>query len=193
MASSPVALIAGLGNPGPGHRDDRHNVGFWAVDALCRQEGVALREETRFKGCVGRAAAGYRVLKPMTWMNASGESVAACAAYWRIAPDAIIVVHDDLDLSVGTVRLKCGGGHGGHNGLRSVEQMLGSRNFVRVRIGIGHPGPGRDVSGYVLSKPPAADHEAIGRAIEAVLAELDVILAGNFSRAMNTLNRRDDG
>ncbi len=185
-----VQLVVGLGNPGAGHADDRHNVGFWLVDALARQLKVEMRIESRYKGELGRAASGLRLLKPATYMNLSGESVAPCAAYFRVPPEAVLVVHDELDLPVGSVRLKRGGGHGGHNGLRSIEQMLGTKDYLRIRLGIGHPGVGRDVAGYVLSRPPAAERDAIEAAIAAVLDNFETISNGGFNRAMNTLNQR---
>ena len=185
-----VQLVVGLGNPGAGHADDRHNVGFWLVDALASKFKVDMRIESRYKGELGRAASGLRLLKPATYMNLSGESVAPCAAYFRVPPEAVLVVHDELDLPVGTVRLKRGGGHGGHNGLRSIEQMLGSKDYLRIRLGIGHPGVGRDVAGYVLSRPPAAERDAIEAAIAAVLDNFETIINGGFNLAMNTLNQR---
>ncbi|MGE3846436.1 MAG: aminoacyl-tRNA hydrolase [Gammaproteobacteria bacterium] len=188
-----VQLVVGLGNPGAGHAEDRHNVGFWLVDELARSLKVDLRGEAKYKGETGRAASGLRLLKPMTYMNLSGESVAPCAAYFRIPPAAVLVVHDELDLPVGAVRLKRAGGHGGHNGLRSIEQMLGTNDFLRVRLGIGHPGVGRDVAAYVLSRPPAAEREAIDAAIALVLDNIETITNGGFNRAMNTLNQRGQG
>jgi len=191
VADTAVQLVVGLGNPGSGHAGDRHNAGFWCVDALAAKLGVTLHEESRYKGLLGRAASGLRLLEPLTYMNLSGQSVAACASYFRIPPSAIVVVHDELDLAPGVVRLKRGGGHGGHNGLRSIDQQLGSSDYLRVRIGIGHPGPGGDVSAYVLGKPPASEREAVESAIEAVLTVFERILDGHIDRAMNTLNRRD--
>ena len=188
--AEPVQLVVGLGNPGAGHAEDRHNVGFWLVDALANKLKVELRVESRYTGELGRAASGLRLLKPATFMNRSGDAVAPCATYFRIPPPAVLVVHDELDLPVGTVRLKRGGGHGGHNGLRSIEQMLGSNDYLRIRLGIGHPGVGRDVAGYVLSRPPAAEREAIEAAIGAVLDNIETIINGDFNRAMNTLNQR---
>ena len=185
-----VQLVVGLGNPGAGHVEDRHNVGFWLVDALAARLKTELGRESRYKGELGRAVSGLRLLKPSTYMNLSGEAVAPCATYFRIAPPQVLVVHDELDLPVGSVRLKRGGGHGGHNGLRSIEQMLGTQDYLRVRLGIGHPGVGRDVAAYVLSRPPAAEREAIEAAIAAVLDNFETIINGGFNRAMNTLNQR---
>ncbi len=185
-----VQLVVGLGNPGAGHLEDRHNVGFWLVDTLAARLKTDMRSESRYKGELGRAASGLRLLKPTTFMNLSGESVAPCATYFRIAPPQVLVVHDELDLPVGSVRLKRGGGHGGHNGLRSIEQMLGTQEYLRIRLGIGHPGVGRDVASYVLARPPAAEREAIEAAITAVLDNFETIINGGFNRAMNTLNQR---
>ncbi len=185
-----VQLVVGLGNPGAGHLEDRHNVGFWLVDTLAARLKTEMRSESRYKGELGRAASGLRLLKPTTFMNLSGESVAPCATYFRIAPPQVLVVHDELDLPVGSVRLKRGGGHGGHNGLRSIEQMLGTQDYLRIRLGIGHPGVGRDVASYVLSRPPVAEREAIEAAITAVLDNFETIINGGFNRAMNTLNQR---
>ena len=185
-----VQLVVGLGNPGAGHIEDRHNVGFWLVDTLAARLKTDMRSESRYKGELGRAASGLRLLKPTTFMNLSGESVAPCATYFRIAPPQVLVVHDELDLPVGSVRLKRGGGHGGHNGLRSIEQLLGTQDYLRIRLGIGHPGVGRDVASYVLARPPAAEREAIEAAITAVLDNFETIINGGFNRAMNTLNQR---
>jgi peptidyl-tRNA hydrolase, PTH1 family len=162
-----VQLVVGLGNPGAGHHEDRHNVGFWLLDALAARLKTELRSDPRHKGELGRAGSGLRLLKPTTYMNLSGEAVTSCASYFRITPPQVLVVHDELDLPVGSVRLKRGGGHGGHNGLRSIE-----------------------VAAYVLSRPPAAEREAITAAIAAVLDNFETIINGGFNRAMNTLNQR---
>lgn len=192
MTAAAVQLIVGLGNPGAGHADDRHNAGFWLVDELARHWQVALREEARFKGEIGRADNGVRLLKPQTFMNLSGESVAACAAYFRIAPESVLVCHDELDLEAGVVRLKRAGGHGGHNGLRSIEGILGSNAYLRLRIGIGHPGSSRDVVAYVLGRPSADDSRAIHQAVDLAIEQIETIIDGGIDRAMNTLNRKRD-
>lgn len=189
-ATTAIQLVVGLGNPGPGHAGDRHNVGFWLVDALARALGAAWRAEARFKGELARADSGLRLLKPMTFMNLSGESVAACAAYFRVPPAAIVVVHDELDLPAGAVRLKRGGGNGGHNGLRSIDKLLGSTDYVRLRLGIGRPGGAGDVTGHVLSTPPAAERQLLEASIDFVLDHVDCVLEGDLARAMNILNRR---
>lgn len=190
MANTPIELVVGLGNPGAGHADDRHNVGFWFVDALAGKLGVQMRDESRYQGMLGRSADGLRLLKPSTYMNLSGDSVAACARYFRIQAHAVLIVHDELDLGAGEVRLKQGGGHGGHNGLRSIHAQLGTDDYLRARIGIGHPGPGSDVSAYVLGKPRAEERNAIDDAIALLMKQFKTLASGDFSRAMNTLNRR---
>ena len=188
--ADPVQLVAGLGNPGDGHVGDRHNAGFWLLDLLAQQWRVEFREEPRFKAQLGRAPSGLRLLKPSTYMNLSGEAVAACAGYFRIPVTSILVVHDELDLAPGVVRLKQGGGHAGHNGLRNIVSLLGSNDFLRIRIGIGHPGSDADVSAYVLRSAPAGERDAMRAAIELVTEQMDAIVDGRFERVMNRLNQR---
>ena len=191
-ASDTVQLIVGLGNPGAGYAEDRHNAGYWFVEALARRWKTELREDARCKGELGRAGNGIRLLKPHTFMNLSGESVAACAHYFRIPSEAVLVCHDELDLTAGTVRLKRGGGHGGHNGLRSIESQLGSNATLRLRLGIGHPGSSKDVTAHVLGKPGGEERRNIEAAMELALEHIDAIVGGNFDRAMNALNRKRD-
>ena len=188
--ADPVQLVAGLGNPGDGHAGDRHNAGFWLLDALALHWRVEFREESRFKAQLGRAPSGVRLLKPSTYMNLSGEAIAACAGYFRIPVTSILVVHDELDLVPGIVRLKQGGGHAGHNGLRNIVSLLGSSDFQRIRIGIGHPGSDADVSAYVLRSAPAEERDAVRAAVELVVEEMDAIVDGRFDRVMNRLNQR---
>lgn len=189
-ASKPLRLIAGLGNPGSGHDGDRHNAGFWLLDRLAEERRLAWQSDGRMRADIARDGDGVRYLKPQTFMNLSGEAVAACARYFRIAPEEVLVVHDELDLPPGQLRVKAGGGHGGHNGLRSIDQHLGAKDYLRLRIGIGHPGSAAEVSRYVLSSPSPADREAIHAAIESALGLFDDLLAGRIDRAMNQLNRR---
>ncbi len=191
-AADAVQLVVGLGNPGLGHVSDRHNVGFWLLDALAEQWKVELRMESRFKALLGRTASGMRLLKPQTYMNLSGEAVAACASYFRIPVSSILVMHDELDLNPGVVRLKRGGGHAGHNGLRHIESLLGSSEFLRIRLGIGHPGPNVDVSEYVLRSPTIEERDALGAAIDLAVEQFDAIVDGRFDRVMNVLNQRDN-
>jgi len=190
VADDAVRLVVGLGNPGAGHADDRHNAGFWLLDRLAERLGAVFKHEARFKADTARPAGGLHLLKPTTYMNLSGEAVAAYAHFYRLQPAAILIVHDELDLAAGSVRLKRGGGHGGHNGLRSIEGLLGSNAFLRVRLGVGHPGTARDVTAHVLSKPSVDDRQAIATAIDSVLEHFDGITQGGFELAMNTLNRR---
>ena len=192
---SAVALIVGLGNPGAKYDQTRHNAGFWFLDGLARRFHCTLTPENRFQGEAGRCdidGADCRLLKPTTFMNRSGQSVAALAGFFKIPPEAILVVHDELDLEPGTVRLKRGGGHGGHNGLRDLISALGSREFLRLRVGIGHPGHRDDVINYVLNKPSADDRIAIDAAIESALLQVPAIVRGDHEAAMNALHRRPE-
>ncbi|HSH29218.1 MAG TPA: aminoacyl-tRNA hydrolase [Thiohalobacter sp.] len=192
---SAVALIVGLGNPGAKYDQTRHNAGFWFLDGLARRFHCTLNPENRFQGEAGRCdidGADCRLLKPTTFMNRSGQSVAALAGFFKIPPEAILVVHDELDLEPGTVRLKRGGGHGGHNGLRDLISALGSKEFLRLRVGIGHPGHRDDVVNYVLNKPGAEDRIAIDAAIESALLEVPRIVNGDLEAAMNALHRRPE-
>ncbi len=189
--NSAIALIAGLGNPGPEYQQTRHNAGFWYVDALARRWGVEPRKETKFRGWTARAdVSGTQVwlLQPDTFMNLSGQSVAALASFYKVPVAQILVVHDELDLPVGSARLKQGGGHGGHNGLRSLIQCLGSADFWRLRIGIGHPGHKNDVVDYVLARPSQDDRIALERAIDAAVEQTSLLIRGEFERAMNVLH-----
>lgn len=184
-------LIAGLGNPGAQYEHTRHNVGFWWLDQLARDLGVTFANNARFHGQLATGVQhGDKVylLKPSVFMNRSGQSVAALANFYKIPEDNILVIHDELDLPVETVRLKRGGGHGGHNGLRDIIAQLGGKNFLRCRIGIGHPGDSRQVSDYVLSKPSQPDREAIIAGIDRSIQVLPEVTKGELERAMNTLH-----
>jgi len=187
-----IRLVVGLGNPEEGQQNDRHNVGFWLLDGWASKSQAPLRPSARHTGISGKCPNGVRFLKPTTYMNLSGQSVASYANYYGFEAKKILVAHDDLDLSAGCVRLKYGGGHGGHNGLRSITQSLGSDAYYRVRIGIGRPEPGRDVSSFVLGKPSSKERLIISSRIDDVLALSDEILSGSFESAMNVLNRRDN-
>ncbi|MET0379338.1 MAG: aminoacyl-tRNA hydrolase [Spongiibacteraceae bacterium] len=192
---SGIQLIVGLGNPGREYEDTRHNAGAWLVEQLARSHGCALAPESKFSGLTGRISlAGHdlRLLIPTTFMNRSGQSVVALAGFFKIPPASILVVHDELDLAPGTARLKLGGGHGGHNGLRDIMAQLpkdsGNGDFHRLRIGIGHPGSADKVVGYVLGKPSSDDRIAIDRAIDAALEILPLAAKGDYLRAMNQLH-----
>lgn len=191
-ANTPIQLVVGLGNPGADYVLTRHNAGFWFVDALTRAHGASFSHERKFSGEVARlnlAGHDVRVLKPDTFMNRSGQSVQALAAYLKLSPQAILVAHDDLDLAVGTVRLKQGGGHGGHNGLRDIIDRLGE-NFVRLRFGIGRPEAGEEVIDYVLHRASQEDESKIMEAVSATLAVLPRILDGEMEKAMHELHSR---
>lgn len=186
-----ISLIVGLGNPTARYEKTRHNAGFWFVDAVARELGVAVRQESSFMGAVGSYdEAGGRVylLKPSTYMNRSGDSVAAFAAYFKIPPQAMLIVHDELDLPPGTVRLKRGGGHGGHNGLRDIIAKIGSPDFYRLRLGIGHPGDRDKVADYVLDGPGVQEASVIERAIMTGVGELGPILRAEMPAVMGRIN-----
>jgi len=185
-------LIAGLGNPGARYQATRHNAGFWFTDALAQVQGGQFKSSSRFHGelCeVAVAGQECTILKPDTFMNRSGQAVKALAGFYKIPVEQILVVHDELDLPPGTVRLKRGGGHGGHNGLRSIMESLGG-DFVRLRVGIGHPGHRDLVTDYVLSKPSQEDRRAIAAAIAAALEVMPELLSGEFERAMHELHSK---
>ncbi len=187
-----IRLVVGLGNPEESQKNDRHNVGFWLLDGWAGKNQAPLSPSARHSGISGKCPNGVNFLKPTTYMNLSGQSVASYANYYGLEAKKILVAHDDLDLSAGCVRLKYGGGHGGHNGLRSITQSLGSDAYYRIRIGIGRPEPGHDVSSFVLGKPSSKERSIISSRIDDVLALSDEILSGSFESAMNVLNRRDN-
>ena len=184
---SMIRLLVGLGNPGPEYEATRHNAGFWFVDEAARKLGVTLQPERSYAGRaarVNRADGPLWLLEPMTYMNLSGKSVSALARFFKIAPDEILVVHDELDLMPGQAKLKLGGSSAGHNGLKDIEAQLGQAGFWRLRLGIGHPGVKAEVVNYVLRKPPADQREAILKSIEQSIGALDLVLAGEMERAM---------
>ncbi len=187
----PLQAIVGLGNPGPRYDPTRHNAGSWFFRRVAEAHGVDLRPEAKFHGLVGKAVIGGRsvwLLEPTTYMNRSGEAVVALARYYKIAPAAVLVAHDELDLPPGVARLKLDGGHGGHNGLRDIIAKLGTRDFLRLRIGIGHPGHRDQVTAYVLSRPAPEDRIAIDEAIDRALAVLPQVVTGELQAAMNRLH-----
>ena len=190
---TPIRLVAGLGNPGRGYVATRHNAGFWFADALASMLGARLSHEAKFSAEVAKAGE-VRICKPMTFMNLSGRPVAAIAHFFGIAPDAILVVHDELDLQPGEAKLKFGGGVAGHNGLRDIRAHLATPDFWRLRVGIGHPrdseAPEREVVDYVLKPPRADEREAIDAAIGRALDAWRDIAAGDMERAMTTLHTR---
>jgi peptidyl-tRNA hydrolase, PTH1 family len=187
-------LLVGLGNPGPEYAQTRHNVGFWWLDAFAREQGIEFKPTAKFFGDLARGVWSEQnllLLKPTTFMNRSGQAVLALLSYYRVSPEHLLIVHDDLDLPAGTARLKRDGGHGGHNGLRSIIHCLGRRDFLRLRLGVGHPGSGQDVVGYVLNRPSATDREAIKAAITAALEVMPEVLAAELEKAMHRLHSRN--
>jgi len=191
-----IRLIVGLGNPGPEHEHDRHNAGYWFVDALARAHGASLAREAKFFGLVGRAQIGTGtvfLLKPTTWMNRSGQAVAAMANFYRIAPPEILVVHDELDLLPGQAKLKRAGGHAGHNGLRDIQAQIGSADFWRLRLGIGHPRSlqlEQEVVDFVLHRPSREHRRSIDEAIERGLEAVPLLVQGDAEAAMHRLHTR---
>ncbi len=186
-------VIVGLGNPGSRYAGTRHNAGYWLLDEVARLHGGQFRSEPRFHGELCRitvAGSSPWLLKPATYMNRSGTSVGSLAAFYKVPPDQILVVHDDIDLPAGTVRFKQGGGHGGHNGLRDIHRQLGTPDYLRLRLGVGHPGQRDDVVGYVLTSPPAVERQLIEAAIEAALEQLEQVVAGDFAAVMRALHGR---
>ncbi len=189
-----ILCITGLGNPGPKYESTRHNAGFWLIDEIARQHNLQLRQESKFHGQLVRLVlpSGHScwLLKPTTFMNRSGLSVGALMKFYRLDPEQLLVAHDELDLPPGSVKLKKGGGHGGHNGLRDIINVLGSRDFHRLRIGIGHPGHKDAVVNYVLSSPRKAEQENIIDAISRSVSQLENLLDGQFDRVMNQLHNQ---
>ena len=186
-----LRLIVGLGNPGAEHASTRHNAGFRLVDALAGQAGVRFGLESKLFGETARVDIdGHSVwlLKPATWMNLSGKSVAAALRYWKIEPEQALLVHDELDLPPGAARLKFDGGHGGQNGLRDTMRLLGHGKFHRLRIGIGHPGHKDKVTPWVLGKPGRDDEAGILRAIDDAIGVLPLVVQGNHMDAMTRLH-----
>jgi peptidyl-tRNA hydrolase, PTH1 family len=183
-------LIVGLGNPGAGYEDNRHNLGFWFVDALARDLRVTLSPQGKFHGHAGRAGDLW-LLKPMTFMNRSGRSVLAMANFFRILPDEILVVHDDLDLQPGSIRIKKGGGNGGHNGLKDIQANLTVPDFWRLRVGIGHPGDRNEVVNYVLKAPRKEEQDLIGRSLDRCLLAWPRLAVGDYEAAQRVLHTKD--
>lgn len=192
--SSPIRLVAGLGNPGRAYVNTRHNAGFWFADALGANLRASFASEAKFDGEVAKAG-NVRLAKPMTFMNLSGRCVASLARFFAIAPGEILVVHDELDLRPGEVKLKFGGGHAGHNGLRDIEASIGSADFWRLRLGIGHPRDSdfaqQPVVDYVLRPPGSDEKTAVDEALRRALAAWPDIAAGDMERAMMALHTKE--
>ena len=186
-----IKLFVGLGNPGPEYAATRHNAGFWWIDALARELKVHLQPERSYWGLAARAnVQGQSVwlLQPQTFMNLSGKSVGALARFFKIQPDEILVAHDELDFPPGQVKLKKGGSHGGHNGLRDIHAQLGSGDYWRLRLGIGHPGLKGEVTGWVLKKAPADQQQAIEESIVHSLKAWPLLAAGEMDKATAQIN-----
>jgi PTH1 family peptidyl-tRNA hydrolase len=186
-----IRLIVGLGNPGREYESTRHNVGFLWIDELARLQDLGFRSEAKFHGLTARGQLhGHEVLllKPQTFMNVSGRSVGALVQFYKISPEEMLVVHDELDLPPGVARLKMGGGHGGHNGLKDIIAHLGSRDFWRLRIGIGHPGDRSEVSNYVLNDPRREERELIAEAMQKAQNIAHMVIEGKTEAAMLKLH-----
>lgn len=190
MASA-IKLLVGLGNPGKQYQQTRHNAGFDFLDAVLPDLGATLKSDLKSTSLLAKGSSSgqsFWLMAPQAYMNESGRSIAQIARFYKIEPQQILVAHDELDLAPGSVRLKQGGGHGGHNGLRDIIEKLGSRDFVRLRIGIGHPGDASQVTNYVLKNAPAEERSKTDDAIARACYQLPTILAGEFELAMNHLH-----
>lgn len=188
--SNNISLIVGLGNPGKEYAQTRHNAGFWFIERLADQYGISLKNDPKFHGISGRGSIhgkDVRLLMPTTFMNASGKSVVPYAKFYNITPETMLIAHDELDMEPGIIRLKTGGGHGGHNGLRDIVPHTGP-NFHRLRIGIGHPGAKERVSGHVLSKAPSSEQSLMDDALHHAMSRIKLMLDGEIQQAMNQIN-----
>ena len=186
-----IKLIVGLGNPGKNYQEHRHNAGFWFVESLANLNDSNFTNQSKFFGEVSSFILNSKkvfLLKPQTFMNNSGGSLKSFLNYYNISPEETLVVHDELDLPVGTVKIKLGGGHGGHNGLRDVIKALGSKNFYRLRIWIEHPGSKNEVVDYVLNPPGKAELTAIKESMSRALNITELLVSGNFEDAMKALH-----
>ena len=183
-----IRLVVGLGNPGKEYERTRHNAGFWLVERFAQQSGFALRKDPKFKALVGKNAGGAWFLLPQSFMNLSGQPVQMLAGFFRIKPEEILVVHDELDFEPGIARLKQGGGIAGHNGLKDISQRLASHDYWRLRIGVGKPPAGAEGADYVLQKPMAEDKAAIDQAINRALQVLPEMLTGDMQAAVQKLH-----
>jgi PTH1 family peptidyl-tRNA hydrolase len=187
-----IRLVVGLGNPGKEYERTRHNAGFWLVERFASSSGIALRKEPKFQALVGRhEGSGAWLLMPQSYMNASGRAVQMLAGFFKIKPEEILVVHDELDFAPGIAKIKQGGGIAGHNGLKDISQRIASHDYWRLRIGVGKPPPGSEGADYVLQKPSPDDRAAIDAAIDKALAILPQCLSGDMQGAMNKLHTED--
>lgn len=187
---SKIKLIVGLGNPGQQYAQTRHNAGFWFVERIANDFNISLSQDKKFHGLVGRGqvhGADVRLLIPHTFMNKSGEAVVPMVNFYNIANDELLIAHDELDLPTGNMRLKVGGGHGGHNGLRDIVPHIGA-DFYRLRLGIGHPGHKSKVSGYVLGKPTSDEQIALDLMLDAAMQSLPALINGDIAKAQQAIN-----
>ncbi|HMB58545.1 MAG TPA: aminoacyl-tRNA hydrolase [Xanthomonadales bacterium] len=187
-------IIAGLGNPGPKYSETRHNAGFWFLDALARSEGISFRSQSKLEAETARLNLHGKeclLVKPETYMNHSGQAIRAVTDYFQASDDELMVAYDELDLPAGTCRLKSGGGHGGHNGMRDIFRHIPSPDFLRLRIGIGHPGFKDAVTAYVLSRPSSSEESAIRKSITQAISVLPDVLGAQLPRAMKSLHTQD--
>jgi PTH1 family peptidyl-tRNA hydrolase len=187
-----IKLFVGLGNPGDKYEKTRHNAGFWWIDTIAAQTNSKLANDAKMFGIVGKIHPSQDkwLLKPTTFMNLSGKAVAALANYYKISADEILVIHDELDLPAGGIKLKFGGGHGGHNGLKDIHAALGTPNYWRLRVGIGHPGDRNEVVNFVLKSPLKDEQTAIDESINESSKLLGLLLAGEFENAMLKLHTK---
>jgi peptidyl-tRNA hydrolase, PTH1 family len=188
---SKIRLIVGLGNPGREYERTRHNAGYWLVERFAVSCGIAMRKDLKYQALVGRHESGAWLLLPQTFMNASGRSVLMLAGFFRIVPEEILVVHDELDFAPGVAKLKQGGGIAGHNGLKDISQRLGTHEYWRLRLGVGKPPPGTEGGDYVLQKPPAEERAAVDAAIDNALGVMPQIFSGDLQGAMQKLHTQD--
>lgn len=193
MSRFPIQMIVGLGNPGFEYEQTRHNAGVWFIEKLLEQSSASLSFDKKFHGLTAKVTLcgkACHMLVPTTYMNCSGQSVLALATFYKIPPQSILIAHDEIDLLVGSVRLKEGGGHGGHNGLRDIISRLGSRDFFRLRIGVGRPKHKDDVTNYVLGRATKTEQIQIEQAIEQAVKVLPDVLEGNWRQAVQALGAR---
>jgi PTH1 family peptidyl-tRNA hydrolase len=191
LSQPALRLVIGLGNPGAEYSETRHNAGFWFCERLARELGANFSRESRYHGWVANARdAGIWLLMPSTFMNESGRAVQALAHFYRIAPAEMLVVHDELDIPPGQLRLKFGGGLGGHNGLKSLTAHLGTQDYWRLRVGIGHPGDRNEVVNYVLKPPRKEERELIEESLDRALLAWPQLARGDFNAATQKINAR---
>lgn len=194
MPTEPIQLIVGLANPGEAYASTRHNAGAWFVEQLAKEADVILKREAKYQGlhAILPKPHACHLLVPTTFMNLSGQSVQACLRYYQLSPQTLLVAHDDIDLPAGTIRLKFDGGTGGHNGLEDIVRHLETKQFYRLRIGVGRPANSKEVADYVLHPPSKTELNQIQAALEKAYAVLLLILAGDMQEAMKHLNTNSE-